>query len=209
MKSALYYNIRRRCNYSQSMAANELGVSRQIFSNWENGIKTIPTARKAELGRLFGVSEEVLDIHDEATLLSFCDRPMYSRTCCGRQVFSFSPQNKHPRIFLDAPQESRPEEQCKKLMQRKNDLLEEIDRILRFDPGQQAEQLPNMEVAIYTLDAFGILMRRMHELEPKYRSRLLHFLQEQLDILIAVFCGETDMHYNEWQMQQIHLMRCR
>ncbi len=31
MKAAIYH-IRTRCNYSQSMAAREIGVSRQMFS---------------------------------------------------------------------------------------------------------------------------------------------------------------------------------
>lgn len=169
MKTALYH-IRSRCNYSQSMAAEELGVSRQMFSAWESGVKAIPAARKTELARIFGVTEEILDTREEEELLQYCDRPMFSRTCRGRQVFSFAPENEHPRVFLGVPQESRPEEQCKELMQRKSRLLENVDELLRFEPQRQAEQLK---------------------------------------VLNTVLNGENEQPYDEWQRQQIHLLRCR
>ena len=59
MKTALYY-IRTRCNYSQSMVARELNVSRQIYSAWESGAKALPALRSSELANLFGVPEEIL-----------------------------------------------------------------------------------------------------------------------------------------------------
>ena len=78
MRTALYY-IRSRCNYSQSMVARELHVSRQMFSAWENGTKSIPNARKAELADMFGIEKEKLDETDEAVILAYCDQPMFSR----------------------------------------------------------------------------------------------------------------------------------
>ena len=63
MRTALYY-IRSRCNYSQSMVARELHVSRQMLSAWENGTKPIPNARKAELADMFGIEKEKLDETD-------------------------------------------------------------------------------------------------------------------------------------------------
>lgn len=208
MKTALYH-IRSRCNYSQSMAAKELGVSRQMFSAWESGVKAIPAARKTELARMFGVTEEILDTQGEKELLQYCDRPMFSRTCRGRQVFSFAPESEHPRVFLGVPQESRPEEQCKDLMQRKSRLLENVDELLRFDPQRQAEQLPDMETAISLLEEFTALMSCAAETEAQYRGRLLRFMQEQLNVLNAVLNGENGQPYDEWQRQQIRLLRCR
>lgn len=208
MKTALYH-IRSRCNYSQSMAAKELGVSRQMFSAWESCGKAIPPARKTELARPFGVGEEILDTQEESEILKYCDRPMFSRTCQGRQVFSFAPESEHPRVFLGTPQESRPEEQCKELMQRKSRLLENVDEVLRFDPQRQAEQLPDMEIAVSVLEGFSSLMSCAGQIEPKYRGRLLRFMQEQIEVLNAVLNGEDAQPYDEWQRQQIHLLRCR
>ena len=95
MKTALYY-IRTRCNYSQSMVARELDVSRQIYSAWENGAKPIPPSRKEELSTLFGVPADILDEHNDIRIKRFCDQPVFSRLCRGRQVFSFQPD----RFFL-------------------------------------------------------------------------------------------------------------
>jgi len=128
MRTALYY-IRSRCNYSQSMVARELHVSRQMFSAWENGTKSIPNARKAELADMFGIEKEKLDETDEAVILAYCDQPMFSRICQGKQVFSFAPEYRHSRVFLGIPQESPPGEQCKDLMSRKNKIMERIDSI--------------------------------------------------------------------------------
>ena len=93
MKTAIYY-IRTRCNYSQSMAAREIGVSRQMFSAWEHGDKPIPDMRKKSISALFGVPISVLEEADETTVLAFCDRPMFTTTCQGKQVFSFLPSQK-------------------------------------------------------------------------------------------------------------------
>ena len=54
MKTALAV-IRTRCNYSQTVLASALGLSRQVVSAWENGNKKIPEGRLAELASLFGV----------------------------------------------------------------------------------------------------------------------------------------------------------
>lgn len=93
MKTALYH-IRTRCNYSQSMAARELQVSRQIFSAWEQGKKQIPEGRKAMLASLFGVPIQILDTENEAEIQDFCDRPMFSTICQGKAgLFFLSPSN--------------------------------------------------------------------------------------------------------------------
>lgn len=83
MKTAIYH-IRTRCNYSQSMAAREIGVSRQMFSAWEHGDKPIPDTRKQALSALFGVPVSILTEKDEAKVLAFCDRPVFTTTCCGK-----------------------------------------------------------------------------------------------------------------------------
>jgi DNA-binding XRE family transcriptional regulator len=208
MKTALYY-IRTRCNYSQGMVARELEVSRQMLSAWENGTKTIPKVRKAELAMLFGVPVGILEEQDGSTIRSYCDRPLFCCLCQGRQVFSFQPKNDHSRVCLETPQESRPEERCRELMDRKNAVLELIDQTLRFDPEHQAEQLPEMESSVSLLEEFGKLLTCCSDMEPEHRGRLLRFILEQEEILTAVLGKDTKEHRDEWQKQQIHLLRCR
>lgn len=103
MKTAIYH-IRTRCNYSQSMAAREIGVSRQMFSTWEHGDKPIPDTRKQALSALFGVPVSILTEKDEAKVLAFCDRPVFTTTCCGKQVFPSSRRISRPGYFWAAPQ---------------------------------------------------------------------------------------------------------
>ena len=98
MKTALYH-IRTRCNYSQSMAARELQVSRQIFSAWEQGKKQIPEGRKAMLASLFGVPIQILDTENEAEIQDFCDRPMFSTICQGSRSFLSVPIKRHITFF--------------------------------------------------------------------------------------------------------------
>ena len=120
MKTALYY-IRTRCNYSQSMVARELNVSRQIYSAWESGAKALPALRRSELANLFGIPEEILLECEEATVERFCDQPIFSRVCQGKQVFSFQP-DRELRVFLGAPDSQRPAEHCAELMNSKKAL---------------------------------------------------------------------------------------
>lgn len=208
MKTALYY-IRTRCNYSQGMVARELDVSRQMLSAWENGTKTIPKARKEELAMLFGVPVEILEEQDGSTIRSYCDRPMFCCVCQGRQVFSFRPKSDHSRVWLETPRGDRPEARCRELMDRKNAVLELINQTMRFDPEHQAEQLPVMELSVSLLEEFGKLLTCCGNMEPEHRGRFLQFVLEQEEILTAVLSEDTKEHRDEWQKQQIHLLRCR
>lgn len=208
MKTAIYH-IRTRCNYSQSMAAREIGVSRQMFSAWEHGDKPIPDTRKQALSALFGVPVSILTEKDEAKVLDFCDRPVFTTTCCGKQVFSFLPPDKQTRIFLGSPTNTRPEEQCRELMSQKSDLLNKIDQLFRFVPQHQVDELPGMEMKLSVLSRFASVMDTVEEIEPQYRIRLLRLILEQMDILAAMLQGAKIPEQNVWAQQQIHLLRYR
>lgn len=209
MKTALYY-IRTRCNYSQAMVAQELEVSRQILSAWETGAKPLPQERKSQLARLFGVEEAVLDEKDEGALVQYCDRAVFSHEKAGRQVFSFQPPERQIRVFLEGPKEERPEERCKELMCRKNQLLEDIDHHLRFTEGRQAEELHDMSASIAALEGFARLIHVVGETGSGYQGRVIQFVQEQLEILAGVLEG-TDLEdpADPWKRQQRQLLRAR
>ena len=49
--------IRKQCNFSLSGLADYIGVSRQIISAWENGVKEIPRKRRQQLAQFFGIEE--------------------------------------------------------------------------------------------------------------------------------------------------------
>lgn len=134
MKTALFM-IRTRCNYSQSLAAQTVGVSRQLFSAWESGTKQIPTVRKEQLARLFGIDAALLSVSDLTKVEQFCDRPMFSHVIHGRQVFSFAPVGA-PRIYLGAPDLHRPEERGNIAIARKNAILQSLDQQITLKPGR-------------------------------------------------------------------------
>ena len=207
MKSALYH-IRTRCNYSQGMVARELGVSRQILSFWESGTKAIPKTRKTELAQLFGVPESILEENEESIVREYCDRPMYCCVCQGRQVFSFRPKSEHLRVSLAAPGDIRPDERCRELLDRKNAALDKIEKAVRFDPQHQADQITDMELSVLLLEEFNKAFSCCVEMEPKYRSRLLQFLLEQQEIISTALIADSRTDCDEWQKQQIHLLRC-
>lgn len=208
MKTALYY-IRTRCNYSQSMAAREIGVSRQMFSAWEHGDKSIPDARKDAISALFGVPVPILEETDETKLLAFCDRPMFTTVCQGKQVFSFLPPENQARVFLGSPTETRPEERCRELMSQKAELLEQIDGLFRFAPQQQVDELPNMELKLSLLSYFSSVADAAEAVEPQYQGRLLRFVLEQMEILSAMLRGIELPEQDTWAQQQLHLLRYR
>lgn len=208
MKTAIYH-IRTRCNYSQSMAARELGVSRQMFSAWEHGDKPIPDIRKQTISALFGVPVSILEETDEAAVLAFCDRPMFSTTCQGKQVFSFLPPKKQTRVFLGVPTATRPEEQCKILMSQKAALLEKLDRLFQFDPQRQVDELPDMEWKLSVLSRFTSVADAAEAVAPPYRGRLLRFILEQMEILSAMLQGTQLPEQDTWAQQQLHLLRHR
>ncbi len=78
--------IRRRCNYTLSDFANELGVSRQILSEWENNSKPIPKSRKEQISLKLGISEDLLgeinneqkDIIINKAMFKDADKEVYS-----------------------------------------------------------------------------------------------------------------------------------
>jgi len=208
MKSALYH-IRIRCNYSQSMLAEELGVSRQLVCAWESGAKPIPARRKQELSHVFGISAAILDEKDPALVQKYCDQAVFSRVVQGRQVFSFKPMSDTSGVCLGTPGELRTAEHGSNLMGQKKALLEKIDQMLRFDPARLEEQLRDMETAVSLLGCFGSLLEVLAKTEPHLQGRVLQFLSEQFFILSAALGNEYPMSPDHGSEQQIHLLRCR
>ena len=49
-----------RCNMTQELVAERLGVSRQAVSKWENGTSDPSTSNLLALAKLFGISPEEL-----------------------------------------------------------------------------------------------------------------------------------------------------
>ena len=89
--------IRTRCNISQSELADILQVSKQAISMWENGKKEIPTGRRAELARFFGIGEEFFGEISEEQKEAILRRAMFRHDVGGREAYRFRPRmESHP-----------------------------------------------------------------------------------------------------------------
>lgn len=161
------------------------------------------------LAALFGVPAEILETENVDAVQAFCDRPMFSHVCQGKQVFSFLPHQEVQRVFLGTPTEVRPEDRCHKLMAQKGAIMEHLHELLSFDPRQQADQLPDMELKITLLAAFGEMLDLSEDVVPQYRGRLLRFLLEQAELLTAMLRGDAWKRQDVWSQQQMHLLRYR
>lgn len=74
--------IRRQCNFSLTELAEQLGVTRQAMSAWENGKKQIPQSRKMQIAEFFGIEEIYLDEITEEQRQELIKKPMY-KFCIG------------------------------------------------------------------------------------------------------------------------------
>lgn len=206
MKTALYL-IRSRCNYSQAMAAKAIGVSRQMLGAWESGAKALPPARQEQLAALFGIEPELLTEYSLEQVEDFCDRPMFSHTVQGRQVFSFCPTSES-RVYLEGPGKIRPEEQGTALMNHKHRLMEQLEESLRLTPGHQADQLPTLEAGISILAIITRLFALSAQSEPDVSLRLLSFFRKQLSLLEAALNGSAGQaEFTPEEQSQLRLFR--
>lgn len=208
MKTALFM-IRTRCNYSQSLAAQTIGVSRQLFSAWESGTKQIPAVRKEQLARLFGIDAVLLSASNLTKVEQFCDRPMFSHVIHGRQVFSFAPVGA-ARIYLGAPDLQRPEERGNIAIARKNAILQSLDQQITLRPGRQADDLPQLETVVSALDCLERLVHLFAELDSDTALHALMLLKKHLELLAAVFGVEQEgFEMSAEDLQQVHIIRAR
>ena len=208
MKTALCV-VRTRCNYSQAMLAEEIGVSRQMVCAWENGSKKLPDARAAELAALFGVPSEILREEDLKTVEQWCDRPLFSAEKRGRQVFAFEPFDRGPSVLLAQPGEPTPAERSRELAARRNAALQSLTNLAGVRAEQQARDLNYAEPCVRVLERVVSLLECAARADDAAGERILRFLLEQLDLLGQVFCGgEMEQGaQTDWQKQQVRLLR--
>ena len=87
--------IRIRCNISQAELADMLQVTKQAISMWENGKKEIPSRRKEELARFFGIDEAYFGEISESQKQALLRRAMFRHDVNGREAYRFRPEDDH------------------------------------------------------------------------------------------------------------------
>ena len=210
MKTALSV-IRIRCNYSQAMLAEVIGVSRQMVCAWENGNKKLPNNRVAELAALFGVPSDILKENNLQKVEQWCDRPLFSNERNGRQVFSFEPVERADslNLFLSHPGDAMLSARSRELMLKRNNLLQSMSNLVEVRADQQAKDLNYAELCVSILEKVQTLVECAVQMEGSARERMLHFVQEQLLLLERIFTGEKveQGEQTDWQKQQTQLLR--
>lgn len=83
--------IRQRCNYTVGSFAKELGVSRQIISEWELGNKEIPSQRKNEISELLGISKELLGPITKEQKEQLINKAMFAYSDNGITTYKYKP----------------------------------------------------------------------------------------------------------------------
>ncbi len=89
--------IRKQCNFSLSGLAEYLGVSRQIISAWENGIKEIPDKRKKQLSQFFGIDEDFFGEITEEEKQILLDKAMFSYKKGTENAYRYIPEDENER----------------------------------------------------------------------------------------------------------------
>lgn len=208
MKTALSV-VRTRCNYSQAILAEAIGVSRQLVCAWENGSKKLPDTRIAELTDLFGVPSDLLKENDLEKVKQWCDRPMFSTEIHGRQVFSFEPAGCVPEIFLTSPHVPMPAVRSRALAQKRNLILQNFAAMAEVRTGQQSKDLRDAELCISILECIQSLLNCAGQSDPQVREQMMLFVLEQLSILEQVFAGIglDKAEPTRWQRQQLQMLR--
>ncbi len=208
MKTALSV-VRARCNYSQAMLAEAIGVSRQMVCAWENGSKKLPEARAAELAALFGVPSEILKEEDLPAVERWCDRPLFSAEKQGRQVFSFEPPGRELSVFLSQPGSPMPAERSRELAARRSAALQRLTDLSGVRAEQQAKDLSAAELCVQVLECAASLLDCAAQAGDQARARIVRFVLEQLRLLEQVFAdGQPERDgQSDWQKQQLRLLR--
>lgn len=85
--------IRRQCNFSLTELAEQLGVTRQAMSAWENGKKQIPQSRKTQIAEFFGLEEFYLDEITEEQRQELIRKPMYRLVSGWKDKYRYKPMN--------------------------------------------------------------------------------------------------------------------
>ena len=87
--------IRKQCNFSLSGLADYIGVSRQIISAWENGVKEIPRKRRQQLAQFFGIEEGFFGEITEEEKQVLLDKAMFSYKKGTENAYRYIPEDEN------------------------------------------------------------------------------------------------------------------
>ena len=193
--------IRIQCNYSVSELAEEIGVSRQMISAWENGKKSIPANRKIQLGEYFGIEPELIGEINEQEKRDIVNRTIYRWRNDKTEHFRFKPQKEdaeEPMIWLEKQERKNTiSEELQEKKKEQKPLLERMesqaDQIKGDDINSRISSL-NRWNDYYKLcaDNFEQIIQKEPHLKMYYFYKML-----EMQIVLGEVFGAADTMYKK------------
>lgn len=193
--------IRQRCNYTIGSFAKELGVSRQIVSEWELGNKEIPPQRKTEISELLGISQEFLGSITEDQKNILINKAMFACNDTGIRTYTYKP----PISSADKPipfmahffsEYFEPEiEELARLEKERKSLIKQIDLASPYrDYHSTTDKILalNRDLLLYHrfLDCYNEL--KGDNIDTKYRSYYRDIFLTLLDSVANTYRNEPN-----------------
>lgn len=166
--------IRKRCNFSLSELAEVLSVSRQQISAWENGKKSIPAARLAQLSEYFGIDENYFLEISEEDRASILAKALYLRQDWEKEVYSFRQPTEKSVGFRDRPiyycsdSEESLDAQLARAKNMEKETLEGVQEALGYfgKPTIIADEISAIDRGCKVYDALTRYLRQMVNTAP-------------------------------------------
>ena len=175
--------IRKRCNISESELANQLHVTRQAISMWENGKKKIPEARKRQLATFFGIDEKYLDDISEEDKKYILSKAMFKRYIAGKETYCYIPDDaENPELYFYADSEKTLDEEYSLAVNRKHSTLKRAER---FIEGHSVELLMDKTLNINNgcdrinlmIDIFEMPYSKKSPLKVPFRYEMVNIIK--------------------------------
>lgn len=196
--------IRIRCNLSLSELAEQMGVTRQAVSSWENGKKDIPKQRKKELATFFGIDEKYIGQISEKDKEVLLDKAMFRLDIDGKEKYTYKPDPSKPDApicFLGEMRETL-DESFNKAKQRKKELIDEIDSLI--DGGKASCLVAHTGKINRGCNTFEIMTTLLKQVPLQDRFMHVPFrleMQNVFDAMLIAYAGKDKTELREYLKQ--------
>ncbi len=183
--------IRTKCNYSLSELADEIGVTRQMVSAWENGRKEIPEKRRRELSVFFRIDERFLGEISEDDKEELMHTPMYRFSRHGRQKLSYGTDGSGDTIDIDDSLESL-DGKLAGLKKKEAGLLKELADQLHVQKNDSIIDAMKCEERNCDMLTYMVEILRIMNEGMKHEQQLsLYGIKDYLDALMIAYGKKT------------------
>ena len=173
--------IRNRCNISLSSLADELGVTRQAVSMWEQDKKAIPIKRLNQLKDYFGLDIKYFCEIGEKEKQELLDKAMFRYVANGNETYRYKRSEDIASLdgdivcFLD-PSDQRLDDQLAATLKKKKETLEKVSDMIDWsnNAGSIASQIMCMNRGCSVFNMQVSLFEHMKAQKVAFRMPFFH-----------------------------------